>query len=143
MSTGGDARALDQAGIHRVAQGNVDIPGAARSRDGGDAGPQHLPNVVGGAKRAIFDARIEIEFFERKDVAVRRMHVHVDHARHDRHVAGIDRGERPAALREGFDIGRRPDLDDPVALHKDGAALFGARAGAVEDGAVTEEIAGH
>ena len=51
-----DARPLDQPGIDRIAERDVDVPLPARRADAGDTGAEHLLQVMCAFEGAVFDA---------------------------------------------------------------------------------------
>ena len=134
-----DARPLDQAGVDRLAQRDVDEPGAAGNGQAGHTGTQHLPGVVrrpdggelgaGGAPRDVQPGHGRL--------AEGQVAVALDEAGHDPFAGGVD-GLHALAV---FNVHLRrncADAEDAVTLDHHGVVLERRLARGVDQGAVAD-----
>src|SRR5262249_25692165 len=131
------ARALHQPELDGIAHADVGEPGAARHRDAGDAGAQHLLHAARGLERGEFRPRGALALALDHRIAVGDVAVRVDQAGHDPLPASVDHLDGPAVLE--LDVLRqRAHASDPVALDDNGVVARGRPAGAVDQGAVAD-----
>src|SRR5262249_36139926 len=132
-------RPLHQPELDGIAHADVGEPGAARHRDAGDAGAQHLLHAARGLQRGEFRPRGALALALALDhrIAVGDVAVRVDQAGDDPLPASVDHLDGPAVLE--LDVLRqRAYASDPVALDDDGVVARGRPAGAVDQGAVAD-----
>src|SRR5262249_23466861 len=133
------ARPFHQPEPDGVAHADVGEPGAARHRDAGDAGTQHLLHAARRLQGGEFRPRGALAFALAFDggIAIRDVAVRVDQARQDPLAGGIDHLDLAAILE--LDVGgQRADAPDPVAGDDDRVVASGRLAGAVDQGAIAD-----
>src|SRR5262249_24800377 len=133
------ARPFHQAELDGIAHADIGEPGAARDRDAGNAGAQHLLHAARGFQRREFRPRRAAALALALDrrIAVRNVAVRVDEAGHDPLPSGVDHLDIPAVLE--FDITRqRSHAFDAVAFDHDRIVAYGLLAGTVDQGAIAD-----
>ncbi len=79
---GADARPVEQAGAHRVANRQADLAGVARRAERGVAGRQELLGEEQATQRAELQRAVEVDILLALGIAVGEMDVDIDQARH-------------------------------------------------------------
>ena len=133
------ARAGHEPEFNGVTHANVSEPRAARDRDAGDAGAQHLLHVACRLERGEFRPRRASAFALALDdrIAVGDVAMRIDEPGHDPLSTRVDHLDTPAILER--DVGRkRAHALDAVALDNDGVVARRRPAGAVDQGAVAD-----
>src|SRR5580658_7642833 len=134
------ARAFHQAELYGVAHADVGEPGAARHRNAGDAGTQHLLGAAGGFQRREFRPRRALAFAFALDqrIAVGHVAMGIDQAGHDPFPGGVYHVDGLAVFE--VDVSRqRADALDAVAFDDDGVVARRRFAGAVDQRAVADD----
>src|SRR5262249_20912236 len=136
----GNARSFEEARGNRVAQGDIDEPGAARDGDARDPGAQDLLRIPRRPEGAV--ARIRRASRTRRRGALRepkrQMAVAIDEPGHDPVPGGVDDAYRTPIL-DADVLGQPPDAANAAPLDDDGVVRARRASGAVDQRAVTND----